>query len=69
MKLYVIIIGRKDRNPRYVTTNPFCDRVACTSDECLAVFEDYQKAQLARKQILKECGHSAVYIIPFVSKT
>ena len=67
MKIYAIMIGRKDRNLRYICSHHLPSN-AITSECPLAIYEDYQIAKKARKIILSECGHKDVYIIPFEQK-
>lgn len=64
-KLYAVVIGRKNRNPRYVSYCPFADANKPADEIPLAVYLKYSRAQQVRKEILKVCGHKDVHIIRF----
>ncbi len=64
MKLYVIVIGNKNKHRRYVSFNPFCnDNSSRLVDSvCLATFVEYKTARAARLKIMAEVMHKDVYI-------
>ena len=61
MKIYALVIGRKDRNIRYVVYAPTGDN----QNGLLAVYEDRAAARSARTETLKICGHKDVFVVPF----
>lgn len=67
--LYAIVIGRKHKHTRYITTCPFIDTSNFTSSEMpLAVYQDYSRARAARQTVLRLSGHKDVYIVRYTEK-
>ncbi len=64
MKIYAIVIGRKGQHSRYISFHHFPSS-GVSSEQPLAIYEDYQTAMKVRKIILKECMHKDVHIISF----
>lgn len=63
--MYAIVIGRKDRDNRYVALHPSSFPDIPLSSYPLAVYKKYQEAREARKRILKSCMHKDVFIKRF----
>lgn len=64
-ELYAVVIGDKNQHSRYITTCPFSNAIVPASEQPLAVYLKYSRAQKARKLILEEVQHKAVHIVRF----
>ena len=60
MKLYAVVIGKKDVDDRYVNYHP-----DYLSDDILAVSDDYIVAHSLKQKTMTKCQHNSVYVIKF----
>jgi len=67
MTLYAVVIGRKGRNMQTILFHP-SKTGKITARTPLAVYEERQTARAVRHEILAECDHKEVYVVPFERK-
>lgn len=65
MKLYAVVIGRKDRHLRYVAYAP---KIGNHRNGLLAVYECRSDARVVAKEMKKESENKDIFVIQFIAK-